>query len=141
MISNFAVKIKLKNILIFRILCYPYIIYLGGFKIIVVSEPYFDFILSAEGKLMLVLESRAEMQFNPFVVFDGRKLLALFRDKNEIIKLTYIPRKILKVIKNSAEISVTEMDFENVPVRQYRVKIIYDSRLKSKLKREAKYII
>ncbi len=90
---------------------------------------------------MLVLESRAEVQFNPFVVFDGRKLLALFRDRNEIIKLTYIPRKILKVIKNSAEISVTEMDFENVPVRQYRVKIIYDSRLKSKLKREAKYII
>ena len=89
---------------------------------------------------MLVISARVEGPFNPFVVFDGGKLLALFRDKNEIIKLTYIPRRVLKAVKNIDEISVTEMDPDSMAVRQYRVKIIRDSRLKSKLKREAKYI-
>lgn len=89
---------------------------------------------------MLILFSREDNPYNPFIVYDNKKLLALFRDKNEIIKLTYIPRKILKIIQKAEEISITEMDCDNNPTRQYNTKIIRDSRLKRKLKKEAKYL-
>lgn len=111
-----------------------------GLKIIVVNEEYFDFIVNSSGKLMLIIVSRTDVPFNPFIVYDNKKLLALFRDKNEIIKLTYIPRKVLKFIKNSDEISITEMDYDNNAVRQYRARIVRDGKLKKKLKKETKYL-
>ena len=89
---------------------------------------------------MLIILSRTESPYNPFIVYNNRRLLALFRDRNEIIKLTYIPRKVLKVLRDSNEISITEMDYDNVPIRQYRAKVIIDNKLKSKLKKEVKYI-
>ncbi|MGN0929756.1 MAG: hypothetical protein ACI4N3_03900 [Alphaproteobacteria bacterium] len=113
---------------------------LRRFKIIVINEESFDFIINSSGKLMLIIISRSDVPYNPFIVYDNKKTLALFRDKNEIIKLTYIPRKVLKVIKNSEEISITEMDYDNTTIRQYRARIIRDSKLKKKLKKEAKYL-
>lgn len=89
---------------------------------------------------MLIIISRTELPYNPFIVYDNKKLLALFRDKNEIVKLTYIPRKVLKVLRDSNEISITEMDYDNIPIRQYRAKVIIDNKLKRKLKKEVKYI-
>ncbi len=89
---------------------------------------------------MLIIHSREDNPFNPFMVYDGKKHLALFRDKNEIVKLTYIHRKILKKLKNLEELNITEMDYESHPIRQYTCKIIRDSKLKQKLKKEKKVL-
>ncbi len=85
---------------------------------------------------MLVIPARLDAPYNPFLVFDGKKLLALFRDKNEIVKLEFIHRKVLKILKEMEELSITEMDADSNPVRQYTVKMVFDSNLKRKLKKE-----
>ena len=103
---------------------------------IVILEPSFDFLINQNKKIMLVILARPDMPQNPFIVFDKKKTLALFRDKNEIIKLTEIPRKALKELKLAEEISITEMDEESQAIRQYNVKIIFDSKLNQKLKKE-----
>lgn len=103
---------------------------------ITILEPAFDILITQDQKIMLVIMSRPDMQQNPFLVFDRKKTMALFRDKNEIIKLTDIPRKALKVLRSANEILVTEMTEESVPTRQYSVKLIFDSQLNKKLKKE-----
>ncbi len=103
---------------------------------ITILEPAFDILVTQDQKIMLVLLSRPNMQQSPFLVFDKKKTMALFRDKNEIIKLTEIPRKALKALKSATEVLVTEMDEESQPTRQYSVKLIFDSRLNQKLKKE-----
>lgn len=106
---------------------------------ITILEPAFDILITQDNKVMLVILSRPYMEQNPFLVFDGKKTMALFRDKNEIIKLTEIPKKALKVLKSlkpSTEILITEMDEESQPTRRYPVKLIFDSKLNSKLKKE-----
>ena len=103
---------------------------------ITILEPAFDILVTQDQKIMLVLLSRPNMQQNPFLVFDKKKTMALFRDKNEIIKLTEIPRKALNALKSATEVLVTEMDEESQPTRQYPVKLIFDSKLNQKLKKE-----
>lgn len=107
---------------------------------IVVLEPSFDFLINQNKKIMLIILARPDMVQNPFIVFDKKKTLALFRDKNEIIKLTEIPKKVLKKLKETDEIAITEMNEESQPIRQYTAKIIFDSRLKHKLKKERKIL-
>ena len=85
---------------------------------------------------MLVILARQDMTDNPFLVFDRKKTLALMRDKHEIIKLTEIPRRVLKLLRGKEEIIVTEMMEDSSPVRQYPVRITYDHCLKRKLKKE-----
>ena len=89
---------------------------------------------------MLVISMRADNPLNPFMVFDGKKLLALFRDENEVIELTYIPRKALKAIARVHEISVAEMDENSKIEHHYKVNVILDSKLKKKLKQEGKFL-
>ena len=55
---------------------------------------------------MLVMLARPSSPLNPFMVFDGKKLLALFRDENEIVKLSYIPRKVLKALRLVDEVNI-----------------------------------
>ncbi len=109
-------------------------------KIIVILEPSFDFIISPNGKLFLVIFARPDIVINPFMVYDKKKTLALFRDKKEIIKLTEIPKKALKHIKTINKITVIEMDEDNNKIHQYTTKLIKDSQLKKKLKKEDKFI-
>ena len=85
---------------------------------------------------MLVVLARQENPNAPFLVFDGKKTLALMHDEHEIIKLTDIPKRVLKILKSKDEILVTEMMEDSSPVRQYTVRIIYDHNLKRKLKKE-----
>jgi len=103
---------------------------------ITILEPMFDILVTHDRKVMLVILARPDMQENPFLVYDFRHTMALFRDKHEIIKLTEIPHATRKILQNTPEILVTEMDEESHPTRQYSVKIFYDSRLKKKLKKE-----
>ncbi len=107
---------------------------------IVVIEPSFDILISQNKKIMLIILARPDMIQNPFVVFDKKKTLALFRDKNEIIQLTEIPRKVLKELRLAEEILITEMNENSERIRQYTAKIITDSRLKQKLKKENKIL-
>ncbi len=90
---------------------------------------------------MLVILARPDLPSNPFMVFDNKKTLALFRDKNEIIKLTDIHRTVLHLLKTSGEVIVTEMDEDSHTIRRYTTKLIHDSRLKSKLKREKEVLL
>jgi uncharacterized pyridoxamine 5'-phosphate oxidase family protein len=108
---------------------------------IVVTEPLFDFIINAAGEAMLVMLARAGHPKKPFAVYDRRKTVALFRDANEIVKLTYINRKVLARIKNLPEISIVEMDEESNPVRQYAAKVILDRQLLKKLNKEKQQAI
>ena len=105
-------------------------------KIIVIVEPYFDFLVTRNDEVMLVILARQENPDSPFLVFDRWKTLALIHDKHEIIKLTDIPRRVLRLLKEKNEIIVTEMMEDSKPVRQYTVHIIYDHCLKRKLKKE-----
>ena len=105
-------------------------------KIIVIVEPYFDFLVTKNEDVMLVILARQENPDNPFMVFDRRKTLALMHDKHEIIKFTDIPKRVLKLLENKDEIIVTEMMEDSNPVRQYTVHIAYDHCLKRKLKKE-----
>lgn len=89
---------------------------------------------------MLVMLARPSSPLNPFMVFDGKKLLALFRDENEIVKLSYISRKVLKALRLVDEVNITEMNEDSQALRQYKVKVIFDSQLKKKLKREEKFL-
>ena len=107
---------------------------------IVVIEPSFDILISQNKKIMLIILARPDMIQNPFVVFDKKKTLELFRDKNEIIQLTEIPRKVLKELRLAEEILITEMNENSERIRQYTAKIITDSRLKQKLKKENKIL-
>ena len=109
-------------------------------KIIVILEPSFDILINQNNSVMLILLARADIPQNPFIVYDRKKTLALFRDKREIIKLTEIPRKVLKVLKSTDEISITEMNEQSEPIRQYSARIIYDSQLQKKLKKEKKVL-
>ena len=112
------------------------IYYKKGEKMIIILEPAFDILITQDQKIMLVILSRPNMQQSPFLVFDKKKTMALFRDKNEILKLTEIPRKALKALRSATEVLITEMDEDSNPIRQYPVKIIFDSRLNKKLKKE-----
>ena len=103
---------------------------------ITILEPSFDILITQNKRVMLVILSRTDMPLNPFLVFDKKKTLALFRNKHEIIKLTEIPRKARKILRFQSEILVTEMDEYSHPIRQYSVKMIFDSRLNKKLKKE-----
>lgn len=62
--------------------------------------------------------------------------MALFRDRNEAVELSKIPRRPRLAIGRSAEARVSELDPSGKAVWQYRVRVVYDSRLKRKLARE-----
>jgi hypothetical protein len=104
---------------------------------LVVTEPSFDFVVNAEGQAMLILLARAAAPKRPFIVYDKRKTMALFRDANEVVKLTCIRRGALSKIKSLPEISVVEMDEDSNPVRQYAARVILDGQLLKKLKKES----
>ncbi len=103
---------------------------------ITILEPEFDILVTQDQKIMLVILARPEGQKDPFLVFDKKKTMALFRDNNEIIKLTDIPRKALKALRSATDVIITEMDENSNPVRQYQIKITFDSKLNKKLKKE-----
>ncbi len=107
---------------------------------ITILEPLFDIIITKDEKVMIIISSRPTPQRNPFLVFDGKKTMALFRDENEIIKLTEIPRKALKTLKKTKQVLITEMDEESQTTRQYQLDLILDSKLNSKLKKESKFL-
>ena len=110
---------------------------------ITILEPEFDLLITQDQKIMLVILARPEMQNHPFLVFDKQNTMALFRDKNEIIKLTEIPRralKVLKTLKPETEILITEMTEDSEKIRQYPVKLYLDSKLSKKLKKETEVL-
>ena len=51
-------------------------------KIIVIDEPYFDFLVTRNDEVMLVILARQENPDSPFLVFDRWKTLALIHDKH-----------------------------------------------------------
>ena len=102
-----------------------------------VIEPEFDVIVSAAGRVMVVLSPKANSPSRPFLVHNGWRTFALFRDENEIIMLENIPRRARKAIRAQPEIVVAEMSGHQQE-RAYNVKVIYDSHLKRKLRRETR---
>jgi hypothetical protein len=105
---------------------------------IVVTERHFDFIINAKGRALLVLAARPGHAKNPFLVFDRRRTMALFRDEGEAVRLTEMPRAVRKAVLDAREIDVAEMDEDSNPARRYRARVILDRDLSGKLKKEAK---
>ena len=101
----------------------------------VVLEPTFDF-LCYDDRLFLVILARNDNPQNPFLVFDGHYMSALFRNKYEIIQLINIPRFILKELKNTKNINVIEMINKSEVVRNYKVNVVIDKKLNKKLAKE-----
>ena len=102
-----------------------------------VQEPEFDVIVSATKRVMIVIAPKASNPSRPFLVHNGWGTFALFRDENEIIMLENIPRKARKAIRNQMEVVIAEMQDKHQE-RAYNVRVIYDKRLKRKLKKETR---
>lgn len=102
-----------------------------------VIEPEFDVIISANGRVMVVLAPKPNNPVRPFIVHNGWRTFALFRDENEIVMLEKIPRRARRAIRNQEEIVIAEMSGSRQE-RAYNVRVIYDSRLKRKLRREVR---
>lgn len=107
---------------------------------IVVTEPSFDFVINAAGGIMLVVLARASAAKKPFLVYDRRRTMALFRDEGEVVRLTHIPRQARRAVLVAREIEVAELDAESRPVRSYRAKVVLDGALARKLAKEARLL-
>ena len=104
---------------------------------IVITEPFFDFIVNAEGGVMLVFAARPGPAKNPFLVYDRRETMALFRDEGEILRLVKIPRAARAAVEAAGTVDVGELDKDSRPARRYRVRVVLDRNLNKKLKKEA----
>lgn len=107
---------------------------------VVILEPSFDFAITPNGRVFLFIRSRVDIASRPFMVFDKKKTLALFRDRNEIIELTCIPKKLLRILQTTKQIGVLEMDESNKITYRYTTDLFLDSNLRKKLKKEKQVI-
>jgi len=102
----------------------------------IVEEASFDFILGASGSIMLVMLARPREPKSPFLVYDTWRKLALFRDNSEIVELAKVPWAVRRALRHTPDLDVTEMTLSGRTIRQYRARIVLDSHLKAKLRRE-----
>lgn len=103
----------------------------------ITTEPYFDFIINKSGEMMLVLEGRQRPPHEDArLVFDGKESAALFRDQQETIYLTNMPKDVLKRLRKANNIIVAEMLLDGDIQQAYDVEVMLDKKLEKKLREE-----
>ena len=88
-------------------------------------EREYEIITTREGILIFAIKARKDNAKNPRIIYDGGKHATFYRKPDDVVLLDYLNPKIIKVLKESKFVIVTEIDYaEGKVVRDYKVKIV-----------------
>jgi hypothetical protein len=99
------------------------------------TEPDFDIVVQKNGAVSVVLAARGRSPLRPRVVHDGKSMAVVFRDGDEAIGLTEIPRPAFKKLRKSRLVQITELSDSSRLVWNYAAKVEKDKSLARRIVR------